>query len=356
MKAPKARSARSVQPRTTSPPHRWRDRWLLALLRFLVRLFERISIDRAIAIWAAVGRFWFSIGGPRTRRVREQLAVALPERSLAEREAIAREVFVHLGQGLAELLLLSGRQRSALLARVEIRGLEHLEAAASASAAKAADGDAPSVGESRPSRGALIVTAHFGNWELAGAKAAAVGIPISVVYRSLRSPALDSALRVVREGTGVSSSGDEEVLEQIPMGRAGIRVVRALDAGRKVVVLLDQDARRQEGLDVSFFGRPASTRYGPIALAALRDVPVLPAFIHRQPDGISHVFQIHPALQLEPGSSDDENVLRRNLQRVTDVIEQEIRASPGQWIWTHRRWRTRSDVPDPEPPRDRGAS
>jgi KDO2-lipid IV(A) lauroyltransferase len=124
------------------------------------------------------------------------------------------------------------------------------------------------------------------------------------------------------------------------MGRAGLRFVRALKEGRKVLVLLDQDANREEGLFVSFFGRPASTRSGPLALASLRGTPVLPAFIRRSPDGRSHVLEIHPALQLEPGASDDEEVLRRNTQQVTAVIEEVIRKSPGQWIWTHRRWRT----------------
>jgi KDO2-lipid IV(A) lauroyltransferase len=200
----------------------------------------------------------------------------------------------------------------------------------------------------------LIVTAHFGNWELAAAKAAAVGIPISVVHRERRSRVLDRALEALREGGIDASAGDAGTLEAIAMGRAGLRVVRALDAGRKVVVLLDQRARRRDGLDVCFFGRPTSTRYGPLALAALRGAPVLPAFMHRLADGNSHLFEIQPALQLELGQADDENVLQRNLQRVTAVIEQEIRASPGQWIWTHRRWRARSDAADPRSPLDGG--
>jgi KDO2-lipid IV(A) lauroyltransferase len=134
------------------------------------------------------------------------------------------------------------------------------------------------------------------------------------------------------------------VLDQIPMGRAGIPVVRALKAGHKVIVLLDQDARREEGVFVSFFGRSASTRYGAISLAMGRGVPILSAFVRRDPDGRIHRVRIQPVLELEPGSSDDEEVLRRNVQQVTAVIEREIRACPGQWIWTHRRWRTQPAV------------
>ena len=75
--------------------------------------------------------------------------------------------------------------------------------------------------------------------------------------------------------------------------------------------------------------------------AALRNHPVVPAFIHREAGGRSHRIEILPALTLEPGAAEDEEVLRRNLQRVTGTIEAAIRAWPGQWTWTHRRWRTR---------------
>ena len=298
-------------------------RVLIGLLSLLTFAFGRLSLDRGVRIGAFVGRMWDWVGAPRTRRVREQLAAAMPDEGFERREGWAREVFIHLGRGLAELVLLSGRRRDELLERVEIEGLEYVAAAERESA----------------TGGVVMVTAHYGNWELACAKVSALGIPISVVYRALRQPLLDQLLRGIR-GAGQPSGGTSTVVEQIPMGRAGIRFVRALEAGRKVLVLLDQDARREEGVFVSFFGRPACTRGGPLALASLRGVPVLPAFIRRSPDGRTHRLQIQPALQLEPGSSDDEEVLRRNVQRVTAVIEKEIRESPGQWIWTHRRWRT----------------
>jgi KDO2-lipid IV(A) lauroyltransferase len=252
---------------------------------------------------------------------------ALPEFDVARREGLARDVFIHLGRGLAELVLLRGRQRAALLERICVEGLENLEKAE----------------RQTLSGGVLIVTAHLGNWELACAKAAALGIPISVVYRGLHQPAFDRAMLGLRE-LALETSGEQPMIEQIPMGRAGIPVIRALEAGRKVVVLLDQDARREEGVFVSFFGHTASTRYGPLVLAAGRGVPLLMVFVRRDPDGRTHRLRFHPALQLESGPSDDQEVLRRNVQRVTAVIEKEIRASPGQWIWTHRRWRTQPAV------------
>jgi len=319
-------------------PLRLRDRFLLGLLSVLTFVFERVSIDGVVALGASLGRTWYRLGGPRTGRVREQLEAAFPEQSAERHETWTREVFEHLGRGLVELVLLRGHHRAALLDRVQVEGLEHIEAAA----------------RKTPSRGALIVTAHFGNWELACAKIAEIGIPISVVYRELRPPALDHALLGLRAVASERADG-AAVLDQIPMGRAGIPVVRALEAGHKVIVLLDQDARRREGVFVSFFGRQASTRYGPIALAMQRGAPILTAFVRRDPDGRTHRVRIQPALQLESGSSDDMEVVGRNVQQVTNVLEREIRACPGQWIWTHRRWRTqptRLDGPGLDEPED----
>ena len=304
-------------------------------------------MDAVLALGAAIGRLWHSVGGPRTRRVREQLERAFPERDRAWVARCCEEVFVHLGRGLAELVLLRGRHRTALLQRVEFEGLEHLEAARRASA----------------TGGVLVMTGHLGNWELAAARAASLGLPISVVYRGLRNPALDEALRGLRGGGGVGGVGPGrpggaeaggtrpgEDFEQLPMGRAGLAVLRALRRGRFVLVLLDQNARRHEGVFVPFFGRPASTRFGPARIAEQLGIPVVPAFVRRLPDGRHHRIRFEPALAIEAdpetgdGRGDDgsreSEILRQNVARMTAAIETRIRETPEQWIWTHRRWRT----------------
>ena len=124
------------------------------------------------------------------------------------------------------------------------------------------------------------------------------------------------------------------------MGRgAGVRFVRALGAGRSVLVLLDQRARGDEGLSVQFFGRPAHTRFGPVKLADRLGAPVLLAFARRDLDGRRHRLTIERPFPLEPGGAREETILQRNLQAITERFEREIRSCPGQWIWTHRRWR-----------------
>ncbi len=299
--------------------------WLLEnLLAVSTWLAGVSSIEGVVGMGARVGRAWVRLHGPRVARVRQQLEQAFPEASPATIDRWTDAVFENFGRSLAELILLRGRHRNALLDRVAVGGLEHLEAAERGSAAG----------------GVLVVTAHYGNWELAGVKIASLGIPLSAVYRGLSVPVLDRALSSIRRG-------DERLpldYELIKMGNAGLRLVRTLEAGRKLLVLLDQNARREEGVFVSFFGRPASVRTGPLRLAMERGIPVLLAFICRAANGLDHRIQIHPPLRLERGPGDGEEIERRNLARITAEIETQIRRDPGQWIWTHRRWRTQPNA------------
>lgn len=295
------------------------DRLLGALIPLAIRIAEWVGVEPTLRFGEGLGGAWWAIGGPRCRRVRAQLARAFPERDAVWIDATARGVFVHLALGLAEGLLLSGRHRPTLLARAEIEGLEHLTAARE----QAGDG------------GVLLVAPHLGNWELAGAKLADLGLPVAAVYRDPARPALERALLRIR-GTAVAA---------IPMGpRAGVHFRRALGDGRTVLALLDQRGKAGESVLVSFFGRTAPTRSAPIQLAARAAAPVVCGWAARGPDRRRHRLTIQPALQPRLQASDDEEVLRRFLQQVTAEFEQAIRATPEQWIWTHRRWR---EPPEP---------
>ncbi len=293
-------------------------------LSLAIRLAEGLGVERSLRAGVALGRAWRALGLPRTRRVDTQLSRAFPEVGPAQLERWAVEVFEGLGRGLAESLLMSGRHRAALLARTRIEGLEHLEAAIRDSGG----------------RGAILIGPHLGNWELAAAKLAEVGPPLAAVHREARQPALEQAVARLRSGPSGGDAAAIASVERIPMGpRAGIRFVRALTTGRTLLVLLDQRARSGEGIDVEFFGQRAQTRVGPIKLAARVGVPILLASTHREPDGRGHCLEIEPPLALESGAERDDEILRRNLQRVTAGLERSIRTHPGQWIWTHRRWR-----------------
>ena len=294
---------------------------LSASLEGLTRFAQLFSIEQGVKAGALFGRLWFRFRMPRTRRVEDQLRAAYPDVSATDLGSWSQRVFEHFGTSLAELILLRGRHRDRLLESVEIDGLENMTAAETAT----------------ESGGVLIVTAHYGNWELAGLSAARHGLRPAAIFRGRDQPVLDRELLAIRAGP-VSSAED---YEQIRIGRAGIGLVRALRRGRHVMVLLDQDAKREEGVFVPFFGRGACVQTGSVRLATDLGIPIVPAFIRRNAEGPGHRITIYPALLEEPAGRVDDGVVHARLRDLTAIIEAEIRKDPTQWIWTHRRWKTR---------------
>ena len=251
---------------------------------------------------------------PRRRTVAlENLTRAFPDRPAPELARVGRDSFRHLGMNFVESCVFYFRPPARLLSRVSIEGLSHFEAA-----------DAQG-------RGMLLLTAHYGNWELLAASHALARFPLSVVMRPLDSPAFEPILERFRLRSGV---------ELITKRRALTDIVEALRRRRMVGILLDQNASRREGVFVPFFGVPASTSKG-MALIALRTgAPVLPVFIRRRPDG-RHV--VHAGAPVPVPSDGDVVAFTRAFN---EAIEAAIRRAPEQWFWLHRRWKTR---PEEEP-------
>lgn len=277
---------------------------------------------RAVRIGAALGRATARLGGRVTRTARINLELAFPELSEGERARVLSDAYANVGRGVAELALMQGPGRRALLQAVRLEGAEHLAAAEAAS----------------PTGGVLVLSAHFGSWDLAAVAMAHQGQRISVVQRGFGSQRLSAMMSELRRA-------GELGVEEIAMGAtAFLGVQRALRAGRKVVVLLDQNARRDEGVFVPFFSRLACTRDGPARIAARGGFPVVPAFVFREGDGAQHVVRVQPALDLAPVAGDREKAVRCNVAAMTQAIEEAILARPDHWLWSHRRWRTRPEA------------
>jgi KDO2-lipid IV(A) lauroyltransferase len=156
-----------------------------------------------------------------------------------------------------------------------------------------------------------------------------LGIPFAVIARPLDNPALDQRLVGLRRGSGN---------EVIPKRRAVRETMRALGRGSGVAILIDQDAR-QDGVFVPFFGRMASTT-PTLALLALRtEAPIVPVFACVETDGTISVH-IEPVVEPEPTGDRDADVLRVSAA-CTAIVERWVRRHPEQWLWMHRRWKTR---------------
>lgn len=238
------------------------------------------------------------------------------ERSGCELERLCRESFQHLGMMLVEACTFYFRPPAVLLSRVDVEGVDHLKAAAA------------------QARGILLLTAHFGNWELLAAAHAHTGYPLSVIVRPLDSPLLDRVVTRLRKRSGV---------EVIPKRRALRGVREALRRGWMVGILLDQNASRREGVFVPFFGDPASTSKSLALLALWSGASVVPVFIQRDARG-RHRVTIEPPIP-PPASGDRERDILAYTTVFARVVEDRIRQAPAQWFWMHRRWKTRPSSP-----------
>ncbi len=174
----------------------------------------------------------------------------------------------------------------------------------------------------------IMLTGHFGNWEMAGYLFGVFGFPPNSVARTLDNPHLDRFIREFRERTGqkmiAKKGGSDDIL-------------RVLDEGRVLSFLADQDAG-QNGLFVDFFGRPASTHKSIAILALQHNAPVVVGYARRIGPGFR--YEVGCDAIIEPGefdgSGDDVKLLT---QRYTSAIEAIVRRDPDQYLWLHRRWK-----------------
>lgn len=275
--------------------------------------------------WLGAGAGLLAARALRDRRAvaLAQIELALPALDAAARERLWRRSVRHQGRSLAELAQLAGSpaQRARLLAGVEVAGQAHFDRALELAG---------------PGRGLVVVTAHLGNWEICLAALAARGHRVAVVHHGLRRPWLSAWLGEVR-----AREGDVDLVE-LGSARAG-GLLASIRSGRHLVAAMDQNARPDEGEFAPFFGAPACTRRGPVVLASRLGVPLLPVFTHRVRGGRGHRIEFQAPIELAssaaPGGLDA--VVADGLTRVNRVIEWAIRAHPEQWIWSHRRFKTR---------------
>lgn len=279
---------------------------LVASLRGVVNIVpERISRAMARGLGALIARIW----GSRRRMARRNLERSYGDGlTAADVDRITRDSFKNTALSLFEVLRFPRMTREGIRGRVI--------------------GDTPQCLNEvvRQGRGAILLSGHVGNWELFGAWVRALGFPLDVVVKPMRNPYVDALFNRCR------ASADIGIIHTQVATRG---IVRALQANRFVAILADQYAGA-EGVDVAFFGRPASTPRGPAALALKFNCPILTGALTREPDGRYRAWIDEP-LEPDPQAEVEGEVLRLT-QEVTRRIEAHIRRAPGQWLWTHNRW------------------
>jgi KDO2-lipid IV(A) lauroyltransferase len=228
-----------------------------------------------------------------------------------ETEAAARETFQNIGKTLVEFLRLPGLSAAEVRRLCRLEGIEYVHEALAAG------------------RGVIVISAHYGNWELFTARVAADSIPVSVVAREADDAAMNALVNGIREGCGY---------RVIPRQSAPRRVLEKLRRNEVVALLMDQNTI-SGGEFVPFFDRLAATVTGPAVFALRTGAALIPAFDVRQPDG-THVGRFEPPV-VPVVTGDQVEDVRALTARLTAVIEAQIRANPTQWFWIHDRWRHR---------------
>ncbi len=232
------------------------------------------------------------------------------EKSEGEIRSIAKRNFQNLGMTAIEFFRLPQMDVEAFRNKVNIEGLEIYKKALN------------------NGRGVLLLLSHFGNWELMGLMSKFLGSSIAVIARPMKkNKRVDRLVTEIRSGTG---------LEVISTEKASRKVLRVLSQNRMVGILIDQRAKRSEGVWVDFFGKKAPSTPALAVLAMRTRAPVLPVFMVR------NGYQKHRLLIKEPLQLADTGNIKKdvetNTQLMNQTLESMIRQYPDQWFWVHRRW------------------
>ena len=250
----------------------------------------------------------------RRRRVAlDNLAIAFgDEKSVAERRAIARATFRHLGEHLIDFSRMRWLTPDTYPSMVTVEGFERVEQLLARRA------------------GLLMLSAHFGSWELAAAIALRLAPRMHVIARPLDNPALHRLVDTYRRYSGC---------DVIPKRQALSASLKALRRGDIIALLMDQSSLRHEGIPVPFFGAAAYTSIGPALMALRAGCPVIGAFLVRQGPGRHRlVFSEEIPIQRSGNLRQD---IADNTRRFNQLIESYVRAYPDHWFWLHRRWKKR---------------
>ncbi|MCB9366780.1 MAG: lysophospholipid acyltransferase family protein [Calditrichaeota bacterium] len=256
------------------------------------------------AIGTGLGRLAYSLG-IRKRVVFQNLNTAFPGIPQKGLQDTARRCFEHFGHVAVSLAELPKLSREALNDWVFMEGLEGLDRAVAGG------------------NGGLVISGHLGNWEVIGAMAARLGYPVSFVVTTQRNKLVENWLNRLREQCGV------EIIQRKDALRG---VLSALKRNRVVAILIDQDAH-QEGVFVPFFGKLSSTPRGPAVFHLRTGAPLIFMASSRIP-GERYCCQMHHVTVAE-GAGQEEI-----MATLTAKLEEQIRRTPEQWFWMHKRWKT----------------
>jgi KDO2-lipid IV(A) lauroyltransferase len=285
------------------------------MLYKFVKIISSIISMLPQAVWQMIGRIFGEVCWLVVPRKRKNMAIAniMCSLSLDKMQAlrIAKKSTTRFGKMFMEVLYMPKLNKENIKQYVHIENPEYLT-------------EALAYG-----KGAVLATAHSGNWELLGAALAMYGFPLVAVVQKQTNADMDKFINENRTKAGMHVTY-----------KTGVRdMIRMLGEGQIIGLLMDQDAH--DGVFVKFFGRLASTPPGAAALARMKEAPIVPAFITENADG-THTGILHPPVWVQKTNSREEDILTTT-EHLTSIIEQHIRKVPHEWFWLHNRWKHSPD-------------
>ena len=251
--------------------------------------------------------------GPKTKKhhiAKTNMKLAFPKASEEQLEIWLKQSWNHIGRTFAEFPLLGRVKVFDKNSRVEVIGLERLEALKTQNQA------------------AVLVSGHFANWEIMAAVFSQANLPVHVTYRPTNNPYFDNRIRRERAAYGIK-------LMVPKSGAKGAKeLIHALKTGQSVALLNDQ--KFNEGIEIPFFGKGAMTAPGPTRLALKTGAPLIPMSIVRT-QGAHFRVTIHEPIPLQ-NSGNRQKDIRGGVEKISRFVEDYIRENPTDWFWVHRRW------------------
>lgn len=287
---------------------------MILLIRFLSFILAALPLSAALAVGRGAGWVFGTLIRYHRADALDALRRSFPEKTDREIKGITNRMYANLGMNAVEILRLRHADDEYLSTHIEWAGLENLRPMQDAG------------------RGGMILTAHLGNWEMLSIVAPeAISIPCSVIVKKIKGKTLPAYVDESRTQFG---------LKLLPAKNSYRNCLRTLRRNELLGFVIDQNMISREGEFINFFGRPACTTLGLAHLAARAKAPVIPFFPIRKPNG-HHQAIFLPAIE-PPPSSEKEDLIAAT-REYSRIVEDMIRKYPDQWIWIHRRWKTKPD-------------
>ena len=255
----------------------------------------------------------YAFRGPLQRAAMFNLALAFPDWSEAQRKRVIRRMIQQIGWMAAEFSQFPRYTPANIEKVVVLDGFENFDAAR------------------RRGKGVLFLTGHMSAWELAPFAHALYGHPLHFLVRPIANRRVDALINRYR-----CLSGNQP----IEKNKSARSILRILADGGTVGILSDHNTVLEESVFVDFFGIPASTTSGLARIALRTDAAVVPGFLSWDRERRKYRLRFEPAVELSR-TGDEEHDVRENTARFTGIIENYVRANPDQWLWVHKRWKTR---------------